>query len=249
MIEKHSISLSILIGALMISLSILFSSGVMQIDNGKIVFSSVNTTSSLHESGPALNPSPAPKRDLDLGHFPVKGSDSAKVAIVEFGDMRCPFCKQFFDVTEPQILSQYVNTGKVKFAFRNYQFLGPASTLAGNAIECANEQGKFWEYYDYLYKNQPDERDTSMYTSDKLTSVASNLGLAGTQFKTCLDQAKYSKNLTADMNAGQQVGITATPSFIIGKLDSSGKKIIDGKIIEGAQPFAAFQSIIDPLLQ
>lgn len=194
-------------------------------------------------------PSPAPKADVTLGHLPYKGDTGAKVAVVEFADLRCPFCKKFYDDSESQLLSDYVNSGKVKFTFRHFEFLGPASVTAGNAVECANEQGKFWEMYDYLYKNQPEESDTSMYTTDKLTSVAGNLGLNTNQFQSCLSSTKYAKNLTDDQTEGQQAGVSGTPSFVIGKIDSTGTKIVGGQLVVGAVPYASLKTSIDQLLK
>jgi protein-disulfide isomerase len=144
------------------------------------------------------------------------GSDSAKVKLVEFGDLRCPACKGF----EPAV-EQVRTKPDVQFIFRNFAFLGPASVTAANAAECAAEQNKYWQYHDYLYKNQPDENDTSMYTSDKLTATAVGLGLDGNQFKSCLDQTKYQQKITDDLNQGQTLGVNSTPTFFL-----NGKKLL-----------------------
>ena len=183
---------------------------------------------------------------VDLGHFPIQGDKNAKVAIVEFADLRCPFCKQFFDTTEPQIMKDYVNTGKVQFVFRQFEFLGPSSVVAGNAAECANDQGKFWPFHDYLYKNQPSETDTSLYSSDKLTPIAQSLGMNGNTFKNCLDNNKFQKNVDGDKAAGDAAGVTGTPSFVIGKLGSDGK--VTGQLVVGALPYASLKTTIDQAL-
>lgn len=177
---------------------------------------------------------PAQKQNVTLGHFPVKGNNNAKVTIVEFADLRCPFCERFFTDTEPQIIKDYVDTGKAKFVFRQYAFLGPASTVAANAAECANEQGKFWDFHDYMYKNQPDESDTSMYTTDKLTAIAGQLGMNTDQFQSCLSANKYNDKVNADFTEGQKVGVTGTPTIFI-----------DGTPVVGAQPYDTFKQLID----
>ncbi len=184
---------------------------------------------------------------ISLGHLPIKGNKNAKVAIVEFGDFRCPFCERFFQETEPSLLKDYVDSGKAQFAFRHFQFLGPASVVAGNAAECANEQGKFWEFHDYLYKNQPSESDTSMYNADTLTKAAQSLGINGDQFKSCLDSKKYDQNVSKDQSEGQTAGVSGTPTMFIGKLKSDGS--IDGQIVVGAVPYASIKAVIDPLLK
>lgn len=183
-------------------------------------------------------PVPGQKQNVDVGHLPPQGDPNAKVKIIEFGDLRCPFCDQFFKTTEPQIISDYVKTGKAVFYFRHYEFLGPASIVAGNAAECANEQGKFWDFHNYLYQNQPSESDTSLYTTDKLTAVAQSLGLDANQFRSCLDSKKYDKNVSDDLAAGQKAGVNGTPTVFI-----------NGLPIVGAQPYSAFQTVIDQELK
>ena len=104
------------------------------------------------------------------------GNKNAKVTIIEFADFQCPFCERFFKDAESNIIKDYVNSGKVKFAFRHYAFLGQESNFAAEASECANEQGKFWEFHDYLFKNQQGENQGA-FTKDKLKGFAATLGL------------------------------------------------------------------------
>lgn len=177
---------------------------------------------------------PGQKVNVALGNLPIKGDKNAKVTVIEFADFRCPFCEQFYTQTLPQFLKDYVDTGKVKFVFRNFAFLGPASIVAADAAECANDQGKFWEYHDYLYKNQPDESNTTMYNTDTLTQAAVTLGLNGDQFKTCLATKKDDSIVSKDMADGQAAGISGTPSFFI-----------NGTILVGAQQYSAFKTLID----
>jgi protein-disulfide isomerase len=179
-------------------------------------------------------PAPGAKVDVSAGKFPLLGKSDAKVTIIEFADFRCPFCEKFFTDTASQIIKDYVDTGKVKYAFRNYAFLGPASVVAANAAECANEQGQFWKMHEYFYKNQPSESDTSMYTVDNLTKIAGQLGIDTNKFNSCLSANKYDKNASADLADGQKAGVTGTPTVFI-----------NGISVVGAQPYSAFKTIID----
>jgi protein-disulfide isomerase len=186
----------------------------------------------------AAAPSTAPQQkavkvNVGSGNFPLQGNTNAKITIVEFADFRCPFCEKLFTDAESQIIKSYVNSGVVKFAFRNYAFLGAPSVVAANAAECANEQGKFWEMHDYFYKNQPSESDTSMYTTDNLTQIAGTLGMNTDQFNSCLSGNKYQKNVDQDLADGQKAGVQGTPATFI-----------NGKIIVGACPFSTFDSAI-----
>jgi protein-disulfide isomerase len=190
----------------------------------------------------AGTPTSAPVVDINsaggVGHFPVQGKADAKVTIIEFADFRCPYCEQFFSQTMPQIVQNYVNTGKVKFAFRNYAFLGSPSTVAADASECANDQGKFWAFHDYLYKNQPDESNTTMYNTDTLTKEAVVLGMDGTKFSTCLSSKADDAKVQQDLADGQKAGVSGTPAFFI-----------NGTFINGAEPYSAFQTAIDAALK
>jgi protein-disulfide isomerase len=107
---------------------------------------------------PEEEASGAAKIDVAKGHLPILGKDSAKVAIVEFSDFQCPFCESFFTNTYPQLKKDYLDTGKAQLAFRHYPLtsIHPNSEKAHQAAECANEQGKFWEYHDLLFKQQVD---------------------------------------------------------------------------------------------
>lgn len=186
----------------------------------------------------AGNQQPAQKQNVTLGHFPVKGNANAKVTIIEFADFRCPFCNQFFTSTENQLFKDYVDSGKVKFAFRQYAFLGPASNVAADAAECANDQGKFWEFHDYLYKNQPSEADTSMYNTNTLTQAAISLGINGDQFRSCLDGKQGDSKAQTDFSDGQKAGVSGTPTFFI-----------NGTPLVGAEPYSAFQQAIEAALK
>lgn len=185
-------------------------------------------------AGQPVPSGPPAKVTVSLGHLPLKGNKDAKVKIVEFADFRCPFCERYFTETEPQIIKDYVDSGKVAIAFRHWAFLGPASTVAANAAECANDQGKFWEFHDYLYKNQPPETDISMYNTDTLTQAAVKLGLNGDSFRSCLNGKKDDGKIQTDYTDGQKAGVSGTPAFFI-----------NGTPLVGAQPFSAFKAAID----
>lgn len=171
----------------------------------------------------------------------VRGSDSANVTIVEFADFQCPVCKDFFDTSGQQILQDYVNTGKAKVYFVNFAFLGQDSFTLAQGSWCANEQGKFYEYYDYIYTNQGTE-NSGWATPDKVKAFASQIsGLNTTQFGACLDSNKYLSRIQDESSIAQTYGISATPSFLIGKPGSFTELV-------GAQPYSTFQQTINNYL-
>lgn len=102
-----------------------------------------------------LAPSLAPKVSVENGHFPALGDKNAKITIVEFSDFECPFCRRYFTDTYPQLKKDYIDTGKVAMYYRHYPLpFHPLAQPFAIASECANEQGKFWEYHDKIFKEQ-----------------------------------------------------------------------------------------------
>lgn len=100
-------------------------------------------------------PTDTPRTTVDNGHLPVNGKTGAKITIVEFADLECPFCRRFFLDTYPQIKKEYIDTGKAVMYFRHFPLsFHPLAIPFANAVECANEQGKFWEMHDKIYAEQ-----------------------------------------------------------------------------------------------
>jgi len=176
---------------------------------------------------------PNKKYDVSVGSYPVQGNKDAKVTIVEFADYQCPFCEKLYTDTISQIIKQYVDTGKAKFAYRDYAFLGQESTWASEATACANDQGKYWEFHDYLFTHQGSENSGAL-SKDNLKGFAATLGLNTDKFNSCLDTDKYAKQVADDLAAGQKGGVQGTPAVFV-----------DGKVVVGAEPFSTFQKLID----
>lgn len=193
----------------------------------------VATAPSGVQAGAPTTPVPGQKVDIDAGKLPIQGNKDAKVTVIEFADFQCPFCKQWATTVWPSLKKDYVDTGKIKFAFRHYAFLGQESTWAAEASECANEQGKFWDYHDYLYTNQGAE-NSGAFAKDKLIGFAGALGLNTDSFASCLNTDKYAKNVTDDLAAGQKAGVSGTPSTFV-----------NGLIVVGAQPYETLKQLID----
>lgn len=171
----------------------------------------------------------------------VLGNKDAKITIVEYSDFRCPFCERFFVQVGAQLIKDYVDTGKARFIFRHFAFLGPQSTWAAEASECANEQGKFWEFHDWLYKNQAPETDQNFYSKNNLIKYAGQLGLNTNQFASCLNSDKYSQRVADDLASGQAAGVTGTPATFI-----NGTMIVG---VKPTQPYDAFKQAIESFLK
>ncbi len=175
--------------------------------------------------------------DVNEGHLPILGNKDAKVTLVEFSDFQCPFCKQLFDDAFPQIKKEYIDTGKVKFAYRHYPLteIHPNAQQAAEAAECANEQGNFWDYHDQLFTNQTDWESLEAGAAlDKFAEYANAIGLNGETLKTCVESGKMADNVSKDANEGLKAGVDGTPATFV-----------NGILISGAVPYSEFKAEID----
>jgi protein-disulfide isomerase len=170
---------------------------------------------------------------------PLLGDSSAKITIVEFGDYQCTYCHLFHKNTKDALLKQYVNTGKVNFVFRDFPLNGPDSVLAAEGSYCADDQNKYWQYHDELYKNWGGEK-TGWVNQKSLDRFATTVSLDLDKFDKCISDKKYEQKVLDNQKFGEKIGIDGTPSFIV----FSGKQIT--KII-GAQPLSEFQQVIDKI--
>ncbi|MFH1990421.1 MAG: DsbA family protein [Patescibacteria group bacterium] len=162
----------------------------------------------------------------------VLGDQNAPVTVIEYGDFQCPFCSKFFEDTESTLREKYIKTGKVKFIYRDFAFLGDESFWAANAARCAGEQGQFWQYHDYLYSNQSSENQ-GVFSKSNLKSFAAVLGLVQEKFDSCLDSDKYAAAIQKETKEGGEAGVSGVPAtFINGTLYN-------------ASPSSAFIQIID----
>lgn len=165
------------------------------------------------------------------------GDPAAPVHIIEYGDFQCPFCLKFWTETEPQLIEEYVNTGKVYFEYRSMgAFLGKESGWAAEGAYCAGDQGKFWEYHDTLFSNWTGE-NVGDFTKDNLVKYARSIGLNMTDFESCISDEKYKSRVEQDAAQAGADGASATPTFFI-----------NGVMVEGAQPFSVLKDLINQAL-
>lgn len=167
-----------------------------------------------------------------LGKGPTMGSANASVTIVEFADFQCSFCRKFWADTLPKLKETYVKKGQVRFIYRHFAILGKFSVQAAQAVECAGEQGKFWEYHDRLFANQ------GAFTDAKLKKYARELKLNVAAFSKCLDSGRYKEKVEGETTVAASLGARGTPTFFVNE-----------RLLVGAQPFEVFQSVIEEELR
>ncbi len=169
-------------------------------------------------------------------HDKTLGPDNAPVTVEEYADFQCPFCAQFATGTARQLEDTYFKSGsgKVRFVFHPVAFLGPESQDAAEAAECANEQGKFWDYYDILFTNQRGENQGG-FSLSRLKSLATGIpGLDTARFNTCLDSHRYRQTVQQETQQAQDRGIKATPTIVV-----------NGQMVEGAIGFDLLNQMIE----
>ena len=195
-------------------------------------------------------PSPPPSQQpskvtVNTEGDPFLGPENASVVVVEFSDFECPYCQASYGTQDTLVarfksqdptweaavpkLKELANQGKIKFVYKDF----PLSSIHANAqkaaeaSECADEQGKFWEYHDTLF-----EKQTLDIASLKQHAV--DLGLDADQFNECLDSGAMASEVQEDLQQGSSYGVSGTPSFFV-----------NGFKISGAQSFSAFESLIE----
>ena len=168
---------------------------------------------------------------------PFMGNINAPITIVEWGDYQCTFCYKFHQNTLDIINEDFIKTGKVKIIFKDFPLNGVDSKLAAEASYCAQDQEKYWKYHDELYKNWGGER-TGWITRESLDKFAETVDLDLKKFNKCLDDHKYENKVDLLYEFGKEIGIDATPSFLV----FNDQKMIK---IRGNQPLEVFLKTFD----
>ena len=172
----------------------------------------------------------------------ILGQNSAKVTIVEYADFQCPFCGKFYKEVKEGLISDYVEKGQVRFIYRDFAFLGQESINSALAARCANDQGKFWEYHNYLYTHQNGENQGA-FNDENLKSFALTLGLDKKSFDQCFDSDKYVNEIAQEKQLGKGAGVKGTPKGFI---------LVNDKVVEtidGAESASSVKAKIENALK
>ena len=170
---------------------------------------------------------------------PIIGDVDAKITILEFGDYQCTFCYKFHQQTLEKIKESYIDTGKVNYTYKDFPLNGLDSILAAEASFCAEDQGKYWEYHDTIFNNWAGEK-TGWITSNSLLDFAEQNKLNVNEFTECVNNHKYTQKVIENQKFAENIGINATPSFLI----FNDEKLV--RVI-GAQPIEKFVDAIQQI--
>jgi protein-disulfide isomerase len=244
--EKHSFLTepkAILIGAVIISISILMHGGIIKVGG-------LTTTRTPTQAAQAPTVPQAPQPEPQAGPVEplkaddhVRGDKNARILLVEYSDLECPFCKRFHP-TAKQIVDEY--KGQVAWVYRHFPLdqIHSKADKEAEAVECAKDQGgddAFWKMTDKIFEVTPSNNGLNL---DELPKLAGEIGLNSATLKSCLDSGKYTAHVEEDYQGGIKAGITGTPGNIL--LDIKTNKT---KLIPGALPFEQFKIAIDGLLK
>lgn len=191
--------------------------------------------------GPAANAivtGPLGEQSRRLANDPLAiGAVDAPVVMVVFSDFRCPFCARFSTVTEPELVERFVDQGLLRIEWRDLPIFGDDSILAARAGRAAAAQGKFWEFMNAVYAAAP-AQSHHMLDAGLLAGFAEQVGVKDIQrFRADMASDRFDEGIIADAAQAQLLGLTGTPSFVLG-----------GHGIVGAQPTELFVQVVEQLL-
>ncbi len=181
---------------------------------------------------------------VSVADQPYLGRQDALVTLVEFSDYQCPFCRRFMKNTLPRLKTEYIDTGKLKYVFRDLPLdrIHPYARKASEAAHCAGDQGQYWAMHDVIFENQ------KAVQVENLKQYARGIGgIDAEAFDACLDGGKYADKVAKNLADGQQAGVRGTPGFFVGKTQQDGW--ITGESIRGARPYGVFHQAIEKLLK
>lgn len=171
------------------------------------------------------------------------GSPDAKVALVEFADYQCPYCRAFHVGTWSRLNDAYVKTGKVRYFYKEFPLASHSQAFpASIAAQCAGAQGKYWEMQDLLYAEQ------ARLGAELFAELADELKLDKERYNACLKSNGPRRIINSDMADGKRLQVSGTPSFVIGRIERDGQVTVV-RVSAGAPTFESFAQELDALLK
>lgn len=189
-------------------------------------------------------PAASKKSVLSTEGMPFKGESTARLVLIEFSDYQCPFCAQHARETFPKLDRDYVKTGKLKYVFGDLPLeeIHPDALRAAKAAACASDQGKYWEMHDQLFKSQ------NALGQGELSLHAQALGLEVLPFQRCLFSDKHEARIRHARDVAASVGVSGTPTFLVGLASPDGSQVEVLKVLVGIQSYANFKAVLDQLM-
>ncbi len=168
----------------------------------------------------------------DISNYPYLGKADAAVVFVEYGDYQCGYCNRFNQETLPLLKSAFIDSGKVKFVYKDLILFGAESQRLAEATHCAADQGWFWELHDGIFELKANPEIAGQV--DIIASLAANYSPDVPEFEQCLESGKYSQLVQDSTQEAISFGIDGTPT-----------SVINGVLLQGALPFTQFAQVIN----
>jgi len=180
---------------------------------------------------------------IKIADSPTIGDKKAQIAVIEFSDYQCPYCRRHFQQTLPEIEKNYIDTGKVKYVMKQFP-LGFHAKAKGASIAalCMDKikPGSYWKAHKAIFNGET-KLESSAYLA-----LAKSLKIKQSRYEKCVDDPAMAKVVDTDMAQGESVGVSGTPAFLVGKIVNG--EVVDGRLITGARPYSSFSNAIDQLL-
>lgn len=246
-LSDFAMPVAVIVASIILSIAIIIASYNLK---GGISVSRGDTVLGDTDVAPAAAQDDFPEANTTIDDDPFLGDkDNAKVAIVEFSDYECPFCKRHYEQTQSQLIDNYVNTGDAILVFRDFplSFHDPLATKQAIAAECVQDiagNQKYFEYHDLIFETT--ESNGNGMDEGDLVVLATQIGVNKDDFNSCYKAEKFAEEIADDISDGQAAGVTGTPGFVIGVLNDDGS--VSGKLIAGAYPYDSFVEIIEEML-
>lgn len=201
-------------------------SAVANIDNTNQVDNTDQKVANVN-SNPVAEEEPTPTAPNLTGNEIILGDKNAPITVISFTDFQCPYCSRWHE-TMAKIVKDF--PGKVKWVYKHFplESIHPYAMQSSESVECAGEQGKYWEFVNEIFANQ------DKFNAEYFNTAAKKIGLNVNKFKTCVSEGKYKEKVKADQQTGLDIGIRGTPGNFVG-----------GYYLPGAQPYETVAQIIN----
>ena len=173
---------------------------------------------------------------------PFRGTNAARVAIIEYSDFDCSYCGRYARDIFPRLNEDYIKPGKLRYFFRDLPEPNETNSwFKARAARCAGDQGKFWELHDLLFSAQ-------LAAEKDVVSLAETLGLNMENFNACLSTERYLINIERSVAGAKRMGIFGTPAFLIGAMSDDGDFVKVRRVMVGAESYASIKGVLDELI-
>lgn len=236
-LDSFAVPIAIVVAGIVIALAVFLSNkGANQKEN-------VSKEKETITAGSDEQEAPSSSSSSMLGNAPYVGDKSkAKIAIIEYSDFQCGYCKRHADEVYPELKSKFVDTGEIIYVFKSYPLgesgLGYNAAVASQCVAGLVDGDKFASFHTKMF---------SVTSDADIKAAAVELGVDAGKYDACITSEDAKQKVMADRTEGSKAGVEGTPGFVVGKIGDDGK--VDGVIIKGAYPFSEFESAITKLSQ